>query len=345
MFGPLKTLFRRQCDRAEEDADLIGRLDPARTVLLADLLADVKRPERLALLGAPWLDAARFTSRVAAACAWLDGIPAESGKGWPNVPLYFFQSASDEEDAAAHRGMLGVEGGEPRVFRRYTRAYAHLPLAAQYLPMHTKISWMLEGSGHRLRLRPLFSAFSTGDRPWVSDGEQAYHPVKGRLVGYRVPDFRRLLGVSPAVATDFFARVVVHDICHAYLPDTPRAAEGLHNVASIAAMGTLPPIAYRDRWEAFIHAECSDPAFVLRAADEIAGMRKALGIPSLVQEDVLEGYRKWYLHPNAVRKRAAWGLAENAAPPELFARIEEARADGFRIYARLMSDARLMVDP
>ncbi len=348
MFGPLKTLFDRQCLRAQEDAELVSRLDPARTALLADLIADVKRPERLSRLGAPWLDAARFTSRVASACAWLDGIPAAPGKGWSGMPLYFFQAASDAEDAEAHRAMLALERGEPEILRRYTAVFARLPTAAQYLPTHTKVSWMLEG-GHAagtLHLRPLFSTFSSYGHDWVMDGDRRPHPIKGRLVAYRVPDFPKILGVSPTVATDFFVRVVIHDLCHAYLPDTPREAEGFHNAASLASMGTLPPPRYRDLWESFIHAECVDFSFCLRAEGEIAAMRKALGTPTPVQEDILEGYRKWYAHPNAVRNRKeAWGLPDGASAETLRSKIEEARADGFRINLRLMRDSRLMVDP
>lgn len=340
MFGPLKTLFGLQRRRAEEDADLVGRLDPPRTVLLEDLIADVKRPERLARLGASWIDAGRFTARLAAACAWLEGVaPASGVKGWDGVPLYFFQAASAEEDAAAHRALLAVEAEEPEIFRRYTKNYAHLPLAVQYLPTHTKVCTMLEGryADADLRLRPLFSTFSTYGQGWVMDGDSTYHAVRGKIVGYRLTDFPRILGVSPGVATDFFARVVVHDLCHGFLPHTPNAAEGFHNAAALSAMGTLPPIPFRDRWEAFIHAEATDPAFCLRAGDEIAGMRKALGIPSMVEEDILDGYRKWYVHPEAARKRREiWGLPEGAGPADLLAKIEAARADGFRINIRHM---------
>ncbi|GEM_PF-3164215 len=340
MFGPLKTLFDLQRRRAEEDADLIGRIDPTRTILLEDLIADTKRPARLALLGAPWLDAGRFTSRIAAACAWLDGIRvAEAGKGWAGVPLYFFQAASAEDDAAAHRAMLALEREEPAVFRRYTERYAHLPTGVQYLHLHARTSWMLEGSyaDAKLRLKPLFTTFSTYSQAWVMDGDRTYHPVRGKLVGYPVTDLPAVLGVSPAVATDFLARVAVHDLCHAYLPTTPMEAEGFHNAAALAAMGTLPPIRYRDRWESFIHAECTDPAFCLQADGGIAAMRKALGTPSPTQDDILEGYRRWYAHTNAVRKRReAWGLPEGADAATLRSKIDEARADGFQQYLRLM---------
>lgn len=340
MFGPLKTLFDLQRRRHDEDRELVSRIDPSRTILLEDLIDDVKRPERLKPLGAPWLDAPRFTSRIASACAWLDGVRvADPAKAWTGVPLYLFQAASDEDDAASHRAMLALEREEPAVFRRYTERYAHLPTGVQYLHIHARTSWMLEGAyaDARLRLRPLFTTFSTYGQAWVMDGDRTYHPVRGKLVGYPVADLPSIIGVSPTVATDFLARVVVHDLCHAYLPTTPSAAEGFHNVAALAAMGTLPPIRYRDLWESFIHAECTDPVFCLRADAEIAAMRKALGTPSPTQGDILDGYRKWYAHPNAVRKRREiWELSDGASAAELLSKIDAARADGFRLYVRHM---------
>ncbi|HTK59846.1 MAG TPA: hypothetical protein VL283_01440 [Candidatus Baltobacteraceae bacterium] len=340
MIGTLKTLFDRQRRRAEEDADLVGRLDPSRTVLLEDLIADVKRPERVALLGAAWLDAGRFTSRIAAACTWLDDIPViGEGKGWPGVPLYFFQAASDEEDVRAHRAMLALEVKDPPDLRSYTAAFAHLPLASQYLHIHSRTSWMFEGrhADASLSLRPLFSTFSTFGNTWVTDGDGIHHPVKGRMVGYRLPDFASLLDLSPPVATDFLARIVVHDLCHAYLPHTPKDAEGFHNVAALDAMDYMRDPPYRSPWEEFIHAECTDPSFFLRAAEEIRDVRKSfLKIPPFA-EDILKGYRNWYLHPKALRKRReVWGLSDKPSRGELQERIQKARDDGFRLYLRHM---------
>jgi hypothetical protein len=343
MIGPLKTLFGRQRRAAEGSADFVARLDPARTVTLADLLADVKRSERLARLRAPWLDAGRFAARVASACAWLDGVARrEDVPGWEGVPHVFIQPADAEEDAREHARRCG----DATSF--YRDRNGHLPPAAMYLHVHTNVFDSLEGDwdARTLRMRPLTNTFSNYRRPFVYDRSFIPRATRGYHVGFALTDLPALLDVGPAVATDFFARIVVHDLCHGFLPRTPFAAEGFHNVAALRAMGTLPPIGYRHLWEGFVHAECADPTFVLRARTEIAAMRKALGTPSPLEEDVLRGYARWYANAEAERKRRElWGLPSGAGPAELFAKIEEARLDGFRLYVRLMSDARLMVDP
>jgi len=337
MFGPLKTLFDLQRRRAEEDGEFVSRLDPSRTVLLEDLIADVRRRERLALLGAPWLDAGRFTSRIAAACAWLEGVaPADGVKGWGGLPLMFFQAGSVEEDAREHVRRCGDAASF------YRERFAHLPPAVHYLHVFTNVFDSLEGtweSGY-LKMRPMTGTYSSYRKPFAYDGAFVPKPVNGYFIGYRLTDYPWILGVGPTVATDFFARIVVHDLCHAFLPSTPSAAEGFHNVAALAAMGTLPPIPYRDRWESFIHAECVDPSFCLRARGEIAGMRTALGIPSMVEETLLEGFRRWYANAEAERKRReVWGLPRAADPSDLLAAIAQARRDGFRLNIRLMPDA------
>lgn len=340
MIGPLKTLFALQLRRADEDAEFVSRLDSGRTVLLSGLIADVRNPASVARLNARWLDAGRFTARIASACSWLDAVAmAEPAKGWNGIPLFLFQPATEDEDAEAHRQLLERDGDVPPALQAYTARFAHLPPAIQYLPTHARTAAMLDGAyaQGRMRLRPLFSTFSTCGQPYVLDGDREYHPVRGRIIGYRVPDFAALLDVSSAVATDLLARVVTHDLCHTYLPDTPFEAEGFHNVAALAAMGTLPSVRYRHRWEEFLHAECTDPAFGLGAGEAIRDMRKALGMPSPIQDDVLKEFARWYASPAAARKRREiWGLPDGAGPADLRAAIEEARADGFRLYVRLM---------
>lgn len=335
MIGPLKTLFDVQRRRAEEDGDLVGRLDPSRTVLLEDLITDVKRPERLALLGAPWLDVPQFAARVAAACIWLDGVACADGvRGWEGLPLVFFQGGSEDEDAEEHLRRCEVEP--------FAERFRHLPPGVLYLHVHTNVFDRLEGSweGRRLTIGKLSSVYSSYRRPFVYDGAFEAHAVQGFSIGYRMTDFPGILDVSPLVATDYLARIVVHDLCHYYLPTTPNAAEGFHNAASLAAMGELPPIAYRDAWEALIHRESVDPAFCLQARESIEAAVRSVGVPSLVQEDILAGFRRWYLSARASQKRARWGLPSHAAQAAqtLRQRIEEARADGFRLYVRLMND-------
>lgn len=344
MIGPLKTLFDRQSRRLEEDAEFVSHLDPSRTATLNDLIADVRRPERLALLDAPWLDVPRFSARLAAACLWLEGVAIEEGvKGWPGIPLMFFQAGSVQEDALEHWRLVEQEAEEPAALRLYTKRYGHLPPAVQYLHTHTKICTALQGTyaERSLRMRPHFTVFSSYTDPLVYDQAHAFRPVRGRIVGYRLTDLAALLGVSSAVATDVFVRIAVHDLLHGFLPSTPFQLEGFHNIVALQAMGRLPESPYRDAWERFVHAECTDPFFCLRATREIAEVRRAIEPPSLVQEDYLSSMVGWYASPNALRKRVAYWDLPADAPESLAIRILEdrirfAKNDGFRLYVRHM---------
>lgn len=342
MFGPLKMLFDAQLRHQAASEGFLSRLHPARTVLLTDLLRDTRDPAVVAKLGAPWLDAGRFTARVAAACVFLDGVARADGvKGWDGIPITFFQAGSALEDAREHQRRCS-----DRLGSFYARKFAHLLPGVHYLHVHANFSTRFHGSLKRgtLTIAPL-GAFSSYDGLVYDGRRQAFQPPR-RATGYRLTDYPWLLGISAAVATDYLARIVVHDLCHGFLPSTPFEAEGFHNAAALAAMGTLPPLRYRDRWESFLHAECTDPAFCLRAEAEIPGMRKALGVPSMVQEDILAHFAKWYANPNAARKRREnWGLPAGPGLSHLLAKIAEARADGFRINLRLMHDGRLTVDP
>ena len=335
MIGPLKELFSVQARRRAEDADFASRLDPERTVFLDELLTDVRRPEREALLRAPWLDVPHLAARLAAACVFLEGVASADGvRGWDGLPLVFFQAGSADEDAEEH----ARRRDDGMSF--YGERYGHLPPEAQYLHVHTNVFERLEGAweDRRLRIGKLNALYSSFRKPFVYDGAFRPFAVHGYSIGYRMTDFPGVLGVSPTVATDYFARLVVHDLCHGYLPTTPPSAEGFHNAASLVAMGTLPSIAYRDAWERFIHRECVDPSFCLRAQDEIDDAVR--GTPALtpLRQVLLSKFRVWYLSARARDKRRRWNLPDDPAGADaaLRARVDEARADGFRLYVRLM---------
>lgn len=341
MFGPLKTLFERQLRREAEDAEFLACLDPARTATLGDLMADVPSG-RIARLRAPWLDVGRLVGRLASACLWLEGVAREEGvKGWEGIPLTFFQAGSSEADAAAHQALLDEEAEYHPDLRLYTKRCGRLPPAIHYLPTHTKIATALTGTfaARDLRLRPQFTVFSNYADPFVYDAARAARPVRGRIVGYQMTDLAALLGVSRQVATDVFARVVVHDLLHGFLPSTPFKLEGFHNVAALQAMGTLPTPVYGDAWERLVHMESVDPGFCLRAGGEIAAVRRAEVSLSPVQEDHLSGLWKWYASPTAKNRRyASWDVPSDATEALqrriLLDRLRQAKRDGFRLYLR-----------
>lgn len=341
MIGPLKKLFDVQHERLASDARFARRLHPGRTVFLSELLQDVRDPSRAALLDAPWLDVGRLVSRIAAACVFLDGVAAAKDvPGWRGMPLVFLQSGDVDEDARQHLKRLSLGHGN-----QYPMRHAHLPPAVHYLHTHSQFCHVMRGSWKRstLTIEPHFY-LATGEESLVYDGSRRPFRTKSRVLGYRLTDLPGILDVSPMIATDYFARGVVHDLCHYFLPPTPFAAEGFHNAAALAAMGELPAIPYRNAWEKFVHDECLDPTFCLRAGREIAAVRRSLGVASLVQEDFLQALSKWYDHPDAVRRRLErWGLPPGLPESDqagiLRDLIRRAQGNGFRIYIRLLRKA------
>jgi hypothetical protein len=311
-------------------------LHPERTVRLVELLGDLKKPERLGLLRAPWLDAGRFTARINSCAVFLDGVAHSDGvHGWDGLPLVFLQSGSDAEDAYRHVRTLAEDTSGFASER-----FGHLPANVRYLHTHANFSDRMRGTLKRQSLViDALAQFATGVPSIVYDGGHRPFPTKHRILGYRLTDFPALLGVSATVATDYFARIVVHDLCHYYLPRTPFRLEGFHNVAALAAMGELPEIMHQDAWARLVHAECTDPSFCLRAGRMIAEARAEIGRLSPVQEDFVGALRNWYCYPMAAEKRFhAWGLlpgpTEADAAAQLREVIERARRDGFRIFTR-----------
>ncbi|HJV32526.1 MAG TPA: hypothetical protein VJ694_00710 [Patescibacteria group bacterium] len=339
MIGPLKKLFAVQARRRVEDADFAARLDPERTVFLEEMIADVRSRDREALLRVPWLDVPLLTARLAAACVFLEGVArVDHVRGWSGLPLVFFQAGSAEEDAEEHARRCNDTMGF------YGERFGHLPPAIQYLHIHTNVFERLEGAweDRRLRVGKLNALYSSFRKPFVYDGAFRPFAVQGYAIGYRMTDFPGILDVSPTVATDYFARLVVHDLCHGFLPTTPNAAEGFHNAASLCAMGTLPPIAYRTAWERLIHQESVDPAFCLRAQDEIDEAVRGTPVLTPTQQAILSKFRAWYLSARARDRRRRWNLPADlaGAASALRERVDEACADGFRLYVRLMDADR-----
>src|SRR5688572_25135595 len=185
MFGPLKSLFDVLRRRHAEDPGFASRLHPGRTVFLSEMIADIKKPERIALLGAPWLDAGRFTARIAAACVFLDGVARAQGvRGWEGMPLVFLQSGSADEDARQHLDILAFDRSG-----HYAERFAHLPPAVRYLHTHAQFAHAMKGKWKRgtLVIQPHFY-LATGEGTLVYDGGRRPYRTKGRVLGYRLTD-------------------------------------------------------------------------------------------------------------------------------------------------------------
>lgn len=338
MIGPLRELFDVLERRRVMNESFVRLLHPERTVFLSEVIGDIRRPDRIALLDAPWLDAGRLTSRIASACIFLDKVARVDGvKGWEGMPFVFLQSGSYAEDAHQHLEILTRDSSG-----HYAERSAHLPPTAHYLHTRPNFSASMRGRWKHgtLVITPL-TGFSTESGLRAYDRTfQPFH-LRTAALGYRLTDYSRLLGVSPRVATDYFARMVVHDLCHYFLPPTPPRLEGFHNVVSLMALGRLPDLSYRDAWEGFVHAECTDPFFCMRAGREIDEVLRSIEKASALKMEFIGSLAKWYVHPNALRLRVAyWDLPADASLDLsiriLSERIRFAMNDGFRLYDRLL---------
>jgi hypothetical protein len=208
-------------------------------------------------------------------------------------------------------------------------------LPAQIAYLHFETSWfpeLVSAPGGRI-ITPLTPYSNTGSKDLFPSGtpESATAVRNGTVLGYRLPDFPSLLGVSAAVATDTLARIVVHDIGHGVLPQIGEPEE-LHNVVMLRAMGA-ERVLHRDSWEQLVHDECTDPLFFLRAEKSLA----TYGLPAhTVKQRVLEQMRRMYVHGAAERRMRLWDIPADidaqTAEKQVLRIVREMRLAGFSRY-------------
>lgn len=102
------------------------------------------------------------------------------------------------------------------------------------------------------------------------------HAARHPTIGYNLPNFPELLEVSAAVASEYLARIVAHDVLHSTLPTIGMRNEAFHDLAILHAGGAM-----RDRcaatnpWEQFVLDECTDVACRININDRLVELLKS----------------------------------------------------------------------
>ena len=319
-------MLERQRALEHQYAEFLDSLHLERTVTLADLVSDPNTPTRLGI--EDWFDQDLFRKRVSACWVWLSSI--EYFDIPRNLALIFFQSSVSSEDWDFHKELCDTHGEH----------YAGRTLPAEHRYIHTRTSFAPKTLGDwksagRI-IQPLGSFSSFCGMDLFRDTALMHQPMCGKVIGYRIPDYPALLNVSGSVATDYLARMVVHDLGHGWLPSIYADEEPLHDVAMIDAMSAQPFAQYSSPWERVVHAECTDPFFFLDGYRHL-GAIDASSLSPLAQ--VLHGdlLRHFFKLASAQSRMKLWDLPSKRkgerARRHVRDTIDAMREDGFRRYA------------
>ncbi|MCA9388404.1 hypothetical protein KC644_01420 [Candidatus Berkelbacteria bacterium] len=279
-----------QSARHREHGYVLRGLDAERTVTLADLL-EAEAVLIKKKLACDWLNVDLLRTRICQAEASLLALKSKV-LDWSKLALFFLQSSPIGED-------------DTELERRRKSKFLHgqwqeLPAQAHYL--RTNFWDRLEGCCGQWRVSPLMSFSAPG---WGRFFKEICRN-KGRVIGYRLPDYPQLLAVSPDVATELVARTLVHDLGHTVLPQIPSENESLHNVFMIhAARGRIHTEPF-DQWDELVWAESCDPYFSVEGdlylnSFDFKDLSKA-------QLALLNWFKKAYLPVASKRRQRLWGI-------------------------------------
>lgn len=284
----VEKLIQQQHRIEDSIPSFVDSLNRSNTVTLPELLTD--GPFR----SVSWVDTAQLARRLENAMWFFRGVS-------PRIPLVFFQIPNVSEHRSAHERMAAL-------MPRYRDRYGKVGHEAHFLP-HTTMLWSTRltgenGSGER-RIRPC-SSFKSED--WNSLG---VGPLPGRacpqVLGFWLPpDYPRMLGVSPAVATDCLASRLLHDMGHFVLPEVATSREPLYQVTMVAAMSVFPgEVKTMNAWERAVHEHATEPYFFLYAL-ELLKSDHAVSLTPL-QSWLRDELRTYYASIGRLR-RELWGI-------------------------------------
>lgn len=265
----------------------VDSLEQSKTVTLAELLEEPFR-------NITWLDKDQLVRRLESAMRFFRGVS-------PRIPFVFLQIPDAEVHQSFHKAQLAAWPG-------YRKRFAKAGYEAHFL-LHTKPLWtdrlVMTSSGRGMSIRPC-SSFRSKD--WDSLGADTLpRGACPQVLGYWLaPEYPTMLGVSPAVATDCLARMLIHDMGHFVLPNVAESKEPLYDVAMIAAMSVRPgevPLAHG--WEEIVHQHNTDPFFFLEALSRIHldSRRVLTPLQSWLRNDMRE-----YYAANGRMRRKLWNL-------------------------------------
>lgn len=306
----IKQLIEKQRDCERMLVEFYSSLAPELTVTLADLL-EGKGLERLQITH--WFRPEQFRKRLTSFCHFLDRVP--------DRPFIFFQPWDPAADDRDHQKRC------ERDPHMYSSKYATCGPRAWYL--HTRCVWwpkLLGNPEQRNCTIPPGFGYTDWLRKW---------PI--RPLGFHVPDYTKLLGVSPAVATDYFARMIVHDLGHASLPKICGEMEPLHDITMVYAMGVRGgEVAYRNEWEQTVHGECTGYLFLF--TDGVETLRRIgprhTPAQEALRQDLISRYSEKF-PPDTLFK--IWKIPSNLSENRLVRRVQKEinlmRASKFTRYA------------
>lgn len=231
--------------------DFLASLNQSRTATLSQVL----RCEGTRKLNATWLDVQVLSQRLAVCAGFFSRVCEHPNLyGWPRIPLIFFQKVDPEEERLYHQELMSEDDIATMLYReRYGR------FDPDIFHYHTEMSWngAMKSNGLMFPQRP-FSSRGFGGK-WLDS------PM---ILGYWLPDYPRILGVCNRIATDYLARILIHDIGHGFIPSPPLEREDLHSITMQYALGARGVLG-KNIWERLVHAEAVDPYFFLRSEEEI----------------------------------------------------------------------------
>lgn len=292
-----------------KNQSFLNALDRGRIVTLQELLSDQYAPQ---ILQANWIDLGILKARVFAGFSFFDGNPYVKKV----LPLMFFER-SNAKEAEAHHKRLKTEDSW------YEKRFDLLPAEVRHLHIHTNFARKLLGKD-RLRL-PLLLSFS---EPAAEEGADW-------KVGYHVPNLPCLLSVSNTVATEYLARIIVHDIGHGLAPSTPSKIEWLHNLTSLYASGKTDTKA-SGAWERLVLEECTNPYISLHAKRLVTLALAEAKTP--IQFHFIGAVRKWYAtrdHLDKVANHFRIDLRNEVSQsePTIERELIRLRDSGFKAYS------------
>lgn len=299
----IEGLLANQAALADRFKPFVSSLHKGRTATLQDVLIC---SENVARLNAPWLNQELFRRRIAAAQAFLENL-----EDHPRLPkrqrLTFFQSSQSHENGLYHRELLSGQMGFYQDIYEKSVGKGQPP-EAWYFHTNPMWSFRLQGSWKKKnRTIPPLGGFMN---KWGFDSEVVEGTTKeiGETIvlGLRVPHWPSMLGVSNDTATEYFARIVIHDLGHSWLPHLDSRTDSLHNAVMLTA-ANAEVSAHASLWERVVYRECTDPLFyvdgyeLLRQCDEL--MLEPL------QKYLLKKLRRYYdSKRHRTLMKALWGI-------------------------------------
>jgi hypothetical protein len=261
------------------------------------------------------MDIQLLAARLGSMSRFLLGTkPHPNLPGFAYLPLIFLQATYPHEDEEEHQFRCNLG------FGIFEEKYGHLPPQVHYL--HTETNWLgfLVGGSYRSRtrrVRPLNPYTSRGEpRAWI----WRENPM---ILGYRIPDYPKILGVDNQIATEYLARILIHDLGHGFMPNILTDRENLHSVTMLLSMGVNQTIG-RNTWERFVHQECTDPYFFLSAREHLMKVRPTYRELTTTQRFLLKRIDEMYLKNRDENEENGrlWGISSDLSPEEKKRRID-----------------------